>query len=140
MKKILITLVLGMMALNLSFAGKADLFSYDSDALNNELHALTELETYVQSYPDVTLAELQVENHPLMDNLMFANLSNGMLNSLTGAPVLGINGFWWGCAFNWVGILIVYLVADDSEQTKKALWGCIVNSILLGGSSIFAYI
>ena len=43
-----------------------------------------------------------------------------------------IASFLWGCAFGWVGLLIVYLVTDnDKEQTKKALWGCLANGVAI---------
>jgi hypothetical protein len=134
MKKTMFTLVLGFLALNLSFAGQADLFSYDSDAIDKNLQALEELEVFVASNPDVTLSDLQAHQNALVNDLNLANNSSGMSLNLSGEPALGIGGFWWGCVLNWVGILVVYLVAEDPAETKKALWGCIVNSLVVGVS------
>ncbi|MBN1949813.1 MAG: hypothetical protein JW801_01330 [Bacteroidales bacterium] len=127
MKKTMFTLVLGMLALNLSFAGSADLFSYNSDAVNKDLQPIQELELYVAGNPTVTLAELQAEENGLISDLNLVGNSSGMSTSLSGEPALGIPGFWWGCVIGPVGILVVHLVAEDSAETKKAIWGCLAS-------------
>ena len=43
---------------------------------------------------------------------------------------LGIPSFLWGCVLGWVGMLIVYLVTENKEQTKKALWGCLAGTAI----------
>jgi sulfite exporter TauE/SafE len=35
-----------------------------------------------------------------------------------------------------VGILVVYLVGKDPVQTKQAIWGCVVGSVLGIGTSV----
>jgi hypothetical protein len=39
---------------------------------------------------------------------------------------LGIPSFAWGACLGVAGIAIVYFVADDRDETKKALIGCAV--------------
>lgn len=137
MKKIIITMVLGLLALNLSFAGQADLFSYDSDALDNKLQPLEELETYVAANPEITLTDLRAQDNVLVNDLNLANHSGGMATSFSGEPALGIPGFWWGCILGPVGVLVVHLVAEDSSETRSAVWGCLASvgaSVLLSGA------
>ena len=57
-----------------------------------------------------------------------ANLSeeNSLSSSLLDGPA-GIPAFLWGCVLGWIGILVVYLVTEDSDETKKALYGCLIG-------------
>ena len=58
---------------------------------------------------------------------------SGSLLAIAGADdlPLGIPGFWWGFCLSWVGILLVYLLMEDSadrkEQVKKAVIGALVG-------------
>lgn len=111
-----------------SFASKKDLFSVDEAKMNTEFNNLNELESKVKENKDLTYDELvksgEVEKYNLNVNSM-ESPSSGM-----GEPPLGIPSFLWGCIFSWVGILIVYLISEDKEETKKALYGCLVQGII----------
>jgi hypothetical protein len=119
MKKFFLTLVTLIFVGN-AFAGTADLFNYDASKVKQALVNADVLDQMV-SNTQATVSELNV-NSPVLANFK-AESSSMMMQD--GA--LGIPSFWWGCILGWVGILVVYLVTEDKEETKKALWGCIVN-------------
>ncbi len=56
----------------------------------------------------------------------------GSLVAVAGADdlPLGIPGFWWGFCLGIIGILLVYILMEDSpdrkEQTKKAVIGTLI--------------
>lgn len=127
MKKLL--LIAGVFAVfsTQAFAGTADLFDLNEEAIVAEFAELTELENFVADNEGFTLSMLNE------DNALTANLSfdaNNVLSSLSMfEPPLGIPSFIWGFCLGWVGILVTYLVTDDKEETKKALIGCIVGAL-----------
>jgi Na+/proline symporter len=45
-------------------------------------------------------------------------------------PPLGIPSFWWGCIIGVWGIAVVYFVTEDKEETKQALKGCIIGTLV----------
>lgn len=111
------------------FAGNADLFSYDEDAVSSELADLTELENYVWTNPAATLSSLTEEGNSLLDGLkLFSPFAMGMELE----PPLGIPSFLWGCVFGVVGVALVYFIAEDSDETKKAFFGCLVGAVVYG--------
>ncbi len=122
MKKLLLFVTL-LAAINVSFARTADLFSYDNARVQKALVNADALDHYV-SQAMVSLDKIDLSN-PVTANF-FARSGNTMMDE----PALGIGGFWWGLILGWVGILIVYLVTEDSEETKKALYGCIVQGVV----------
>lgn len=101
-------------------------FSYDIDEVNTQLAPLTKLEQLHINYPDKTFQELITDNE--LAGYSFAAVSNSQSGFYEPMPILP--AFWWGCILGWVGILVVFLVTQDSLQTKSALWGCIVGSLL----------
>jgi hypothetical protein len=44
-----------------------------------------------------------------------------------GDPPLGIPSFVWGLCFSVTGIALVHFIAEDRDETMKALWGCLVG-------------
>ncbi len=108
-------------------ASTADLFAYNEQVITAQMTDLTELEKVVKQNEGVTLTELKTKH--------FANLNlNGVKESSVlgdlfamrgGDLPLGIPAFVWGCVLGWVGILIVYFVTEDKQETLKALWGCL---------------
>jgi len=127
MKKLLLTLCVGALMSLFARASNADLFTYNTDQVNQELIQLQSLEDYVSANPGITLTNLQAENNALVANL---NINGNTLGGfgLSGEPPLGIPSFVWGCVLSWVGILVVYFMTDeDKEETKKAAIGCIVG-------------
>jgi hypothetical protein len=102
-------------------------FVLDEEALNQELEELNALDQYVSTHEGTTFNELVTSGSDLIANISDEAAPMGMAGP---DDPLGIPAFWWGCLLSWVGILIVYLVAeyDRSAQAKKALWGCLIST------------
>lgn len=130
MKKILLTLLTGLFVSTFVFANSADVFSYDANQVNQEMSQLQTLEDFVAVNPGVTLSNLQTENNAMINDLDLTSCNFGSMGSLSGEAALGIPSFIWGCCVGLVGVLIVHLVAEDSEETKKAFMGCIVGNVV----------
>ena len=131
MKKLLLTLCIGLFVTMFVRANNADLFSYNEDEVNQELVQLQSLEDYVSANPGITLMNLQAEDNDMVANLDL-NLNNlGGFPFAGGEPPLGIPSFLWGCVFTLVGVAVVYFVTDqDMAETKKAFLGCVVSGAL----------
>lgn len=149
MKKILLTVCTSLFVFLFASANNADLFTYDVEAVDQELAQLQSLEDYVCVNPGITLTDMQSENNGLLAG-MNLNTNTGGFPFLSGEPPLGIPSFLWGCILSWVGILVVYLVTDnDKDETKKALMGCLVNAgaiiiweifwVVVWGNALFAF-
>lgn len=131
MKKFTLLFVLmGLFIATLSFAGNGDLFTYDKAKVSNEMKDLTALEEMLVQDQSLTYNDLLEVNHPLVVNM--DQNSSMMLAGMSSAPL--IPAFWWGCLFGPVGILVVYLVEEDKDQTMSAFWGCCVNAAVTGVS------
>lgn len=120
--------MLGILFSTQSFAGNGDLFTFDKEKVESEMADLTALENLVNQNQDLTYNDLMEANNPLVMNLNYE--SSLMLTGMSAGPV--IPSFWWGCLFGPVGILVVYLVEDDRDQTMSAFWGCVVGSLVSG--------
>ena len=110
---------------NLGFAADADLFEVNEQEISTEFAQLDELENYVNANEGVTFSSMDASN-PLLANVSAGNSALGVVSSLAEAP-LGIPSFLWGFCFNVAGVAIVYFVADDREETRKAFIGCAVS-------------
>ncbi len=126
MKKLGLLLVAVLMSANV-FAKNASLFSYNHAKVEKALVSATVLDHFVSNNM-LTADQLNVDN-PVVAN--FKASANAPVMGPNSA--LGIPGFVWGLILGWVGILIVYLVTEDQEETKKALYGCIVGTLLWVG-------
>lgn len=121
---------------------KAALFELNEAQIDAQISDLNDLENYVNSNQGVTLSE--VINFA---NEGEVNLSVNMLDNFAAVlaehPVAGIPSFLWGCVLGPIGIAIVHFDAEDKEQTKKAIWGCValggVYALLVAASYIFAF-
>ena len=135
MKKLLsIALVLVFSLTGSVMASDAELFKVDDQKINNEFADLNQLENYVNANQGVTLEEVQANNVKVLDGLTESPDSfQGMGSTLRGGDSpLGIPPFVWGLCLGWVGILIVYFVAEDRDLTKKAFYGCLVGGLVYG--------
>ena len=132
MKKLGLLLVAVLMSANV-FAKNASLFSYNHAKVEKALVSATVLDHFVSNNM-LTADQLNVDN-PVVAN--FKASANAPVMGPNSA--LGIPGFVWGLILGWVGILIVYLVTEDQEETKKALYGCIVGT-LVGVGCYFLYV
>lgn len=122
-KALLLTLIAATFSLANVNAADGSLFSYDRASVNAQMSELNKVETYVNDHNGVTLDELQAGNSDVIANVNL-NANASSFSSLAEGPA-GIPSFLWGCILGVVGILIVYLVTQDSEETKKALFGCL---------------
>ena len=102
------------------------MFQVDAQELTADFAQLTELESFVNANEGITIDEINMEN-PMVQNVANASDVLGVLASLRGDVPLGIPSFVWGLCLSWVGVLIVYFVADDREETKNAFVGCAVS-------------
>jgi len=147
MRKKIFTLLFAAIS-TMSFAtGNAELFQVDVQELTADFAQLTELESFVNANEGITIDEINIEN-PLVQNVANASDVLGVLASLRGDSPLGIPSLVWGLCLSWVGVLIVYFVADDRDETKKAFTGCAINAgvyiiffvvwvVLIGNSFLF---
>ena len=131
MKKIILLASLALMIAGTSMAGQAGLFSYNQEAVEVEMNDLTSLENFVLENPGVSLSDMIASENELVADMTHSSSFYGF--DLMNEKALGIGGFLWGCCLGPVGVLVVWLVADDPAETKKSIFGCIVNA-LLGGS------
>lgn len=123
---LMLTILSVLFAFNVN-AGNASLFQFDQNKVNAEMNQLSKVENYVSTHNGVTLEQLKAENNDIVSGVNLTE-STFTLSALTEGP-LGIPSFIWGCVLSWVGILITYLVTQDSEETKKALYGCLIGSV-----------
>jgi prolipoprotein diacylglyceryltransferase len=131
MKKLYLFCLIAMFGLGGTlFASDSDLFSYDEEAVTTALSELTEIENYVMDNPSTSLSLMVENNNALVSGLDL--FSPNAMGFAYGEPPLGIPSFLWGCVFGIVGVAIVYFVAEDSEETKKSFYGCIVSTLLYG--------
>jgi hypothetical protein len=124
-KLLLVSFACAMLSSTALFAGHADDFKVDSQQVQQEFADLTQLEQTVIDNDFITLSEIR-ENKDLSS--AFAGISTMSLPAGRNA-VAGIPGFWWGCVFGPIGLLVVYAVTDnDKAEVKSALTGCIVGT------------
>ena len=123
-KKVLFSALFAF-ACTLGFAADAALFEVNEQEISTEFAQLDELESYVNANDGVTFSSMDASN-PLLANVSAGNSALGVVSSLAEAP-LGIPSFLWGFCFNVAGVAIVYFVADDREETRKAFIGCAVS-------------
>lgn len=123
---------------------QVEALKYDEKSINAEFEKLNKLEEYVNTNEGTTLADVQ-ETELAKDLKLDTNVTSTVA---AGDLPLNIPAFWWGCVLGLVGVLVVYIVTDqDKDQTKKALYGCLVwvgvwllwwiFVVLIGGGSFF---
>lgn len=135
MKKLLLLASVTLMLVGSSFAGNAELFLYDQEAIEAEMANLNSLENFVLENPGVNLDDMLASNNILVQGMSEASAFYG-LNHMN-EKAFGIGGFLWGCCLGPAGVLIVWLVADDPGETRKSIVGCIINALLGGGGAFF---
>lgn len=128
MKKILSLLTVLSLSLGVALATEpTQAFDFEDENLEAEFEQLNKIENFVQSNEGVTLNELKANNSSLVDGI---TLSGDAAASVSADELpLGIPAFWWGCVLTVLGVVLVYVLTDqDKEQTKKALFGCLVTA------------
>lgn len=148
MKKFITLLSAVCLSFSVAFAEDVVDEVYDYDvAVEEDFAQLSEIEAYVNAN-DVTLESLKAEKSDLLDGITISNESSASL--LADELPLGVPAFWWGCVLTVLGVILVYVLTDqDKDQTKKALYGCLVTAgayiifyvviygLLIGGSARF---
>lgn len=129
MKRILsLAFLLSAFAVNDLKADNRDFFDFEIDEVNTELAQVEELDQFLDQNENVTFADLEEVNSPLISNLSDqAVMSPAMAKR---HRVLGIPSWIWGCVFGFVGIGIVYFVSENKDETKEALWGCVGGTLV----------
>lgn len=118
-------------------AESKSMFSIDVDHIYTEMTELVQLEDYLNVH-DATLSRLVEQNHFLVSNVR----TNGYgFHSMVGLaePPLGISSFLWGFCLGLPGLAVVYFITEDSAETRKALWGCITSTVIVGGFYVLWY-
>jgi len=103
-------------------------FTYDREQLQSEFTEVAHIENYLMTNDEGQSWELSIlmaQNQGIVEY----NLSS-TIGSLVSEPPLGIPSFIWGFCLGLVGMLIVNLVTEDKEETKKALLGCLVGTVV----------
>jgi len=132
MKKILFLAILAISTLSMR-ASVADLFTVENATISAEMSDLNALESFVEMNQGVTLTDVQSMNSVLTANILTAEespFSQASILRRGGDAPLGIPSFVWGLCLGVPGLAIVYFVADDKEETTKALYGCLAGVAL----------
>ena len=106
----------------------SQVLSEDKSSLDQDFKSLDALEQRIKSQ-NLTFKDLDDQT---VQVLSLKEDVQGSLVAVAGADdlPLGIPGFWWGFCLGLVGILLVYILMEDSperkEETKKALIGALI--------------
>lgn len=107
----------------------------DLSRIDNEFAQLDQLEQTVNQSGQ-TYTQLAAENNPLVQQLTYnGDISATLLGGAAGDERLwGIPGFFWGFCLGILGIILVYVVLEDSAAKKRegrqAMIGCAVWVVL----------
>jgi len=104
---------------SLTFAGNADLFSVDEQALKSEFAELTELENFVAENDFVTLVDIQANNSFDLSSL---NVSEMGTSSGEGGFAFQWEGFLWGFLCCPVGFFVVAVNKNKDHDQKMSYW------------------
>jgi hypothetical protein len=138
MKTLMLSAIISIGCTILCLSNTNELFTYDASKIDQEMAQLQSLEDYIYANPDVTPTNLQLQN---CIHTLGLNINNELSSCLStyGDEPMGISPFWWGCCFGVWGILIVYLVSEDKDQTKIALKGCVIGSLIETAVGVVCY-
>ncbi len=89
---------------------------------------VSDLDQYLAQNENKTYTDVSQENVTLLNGI--SSSSSMPFTASSDELVMGIPSFFWGCVFGWVGLLVVYLVLENKEQTKKALYGCVAATVV----------
>jgi len=143
MNRIIFLVTIILLSINgLVFSKNSNHFILDENKLAIEFAGLSKLENFIEKNQGITLVEIENNHHYLLKGIL-ANPNNfkGMERTLRGGETpLGIPPFIWGLCLGIVGLVLVAILAEEKELTKKALYGCIVGTaISLGLRFMFAF-
>ncbi|MBV5312060.1 MAG: hypothetical protein JZU47_02120 [Prolixibacteraceae bacterium] len=101
---------------------------FDESEIYTAFAEVSDLDQYLAQNEGVTYTDIDQENSTLLNGI--SSSTTLPFSASSDELVLGIPSFFWGCVFGWVGLLVVYLVLENKEQTKKALYGCIASTVV----------
>lgn len=102
--------------------------SFNESEFMAEFDELKNLEDFLE-LGDASYADVSEISENLVLNVNTASVLPFEAGTESG-PALGIPSFLWGCVFGWVGLLVVYLITENKDETKKALTGCVVSGVV----------
>jgi len=100
--------------------------------------AFTEVDALIatiENNENITYNDLASANSEMVANVN--NIASVAYFSYNDPPLIG--AFWWGCLtglippLGVVGVAIVYFTTKDNKQTWKAIGGCLISGLLVGG-------
>ncbi len=119
-------------------ADEPDIFSYDKNHVEAVMTDLDQLENYVFQNKGTSLTNMELNG--TFENTNLVRVSPLNETGLYGELPLGIPSFWWGCVLGVAGLAIVYFIAEDAEETKKALYGCIAGTVFWIAVNVVIYL
>jgi hypothetical protein len=110
-----------------AFAGNADLFKVDEQALNNEFSDLSALENYVVANNFVSLNEIETGN---LYDLSGLNV-NSMGATSSGNFTFQWEGFLWGFLCCPVGFFVIAINESRDHDQKMSYWIGVAAGVVL---------
>lgn len=111
-----------------------DVFKIDKSEVEERFTSLSAIEEVVQQ-ENLDVHALEASHPTLLSSPTFKlSTSFSVMSTLATMddPPLGIPSFLWGMCLGLPGLAVVYFVTEDDEETKKALWGCLVGVAIYG--------
>lgn len=106
-----------------------DVTEFDESSVLDQFTEIEELSQLISVSDELTISDFEGSN--LIENISSETMLPVSQEETTGGEdPLGIPSFLWGCVFGVIGILIVYVVSENTEQTKQAVTGCAVSSAI----------
>ena len=103
--------------------------TFNDSEIYDAFAGVADLDQYLASNADKTYTEVSKDNSALLTGV--SATTSLPVSASSDQEALGIPSFLWGCVFGIIGLLVVYLMTDNNkEQTKKALYGCIVGTVV----------
>ena len=111
-------LIAALLVSVITFAGQADLFDVNEQAINQEFSNLTQLENFVSTNNFVSLDEIAATNSY---DLSAINV-NSLSTSGQGDFSFAWDGFLWGFLCCPIGFFVVAINGDKSKDQKMSFW------------------
>lgn len=111
-----------------------DVFTIDRSEVEDRFTNLSEIEEVVEQ-ENLDVNALEASHPSLLTSPTFKLSTNFSVMSALATmddPPLGIPSFLWGMCLGLPGLAVVYFITEDDEETKKALWGCLVGVAIYG--------
>lgn len=124
MKKILLVLLITPL---FGIANDADLFKVDQKKVDTYMQDIKEIEILAQQNNNDYNTTYDL--NPNLFEKVNLNTSLAPIIAYSDTP-LGIPSFVWGLCCGVSGLAVVYFITEDSDETKKALYGCLASGVI----------